>query len=92
MKRLIIGVFAVCALTSLVMAGTRLRQKIQDKDQIKDPAVCLVCSFVDEDGDGYCDNCGACVPQVKGEDADGDGIPNGQDDDYTPPQDGSGRK
>jgi len=37
--------------------------------------------FIDEDGDGFND----LAP-----DADGDGIPNYADDDYVPPQDGSG--
>lgn len=37
--------------------------------------------FIDVDGDGLNDNA---------RDDDGDGIPNGQDDDYLPPQDGSG--
>ena len=41
--------------------------------------------FVDEDGDGVCDN--VCT---NGRDADGDGIPNGQDEDYKPLRDGSG--
>lgn len=40
-----------------------------------------VCGFVDEDGDGFND----LAP-----DADGDGIPNGQDPDYVKPADGSG--
>ena len=56
------------------------------------PADCpndeCVCQYIDEDGDGICDLCGGCIPQ--GEDDDGDGIPNGQDDDYVPPQDGDG--
>lgn len=39
--------------------------------------------FVDKNGDGYNDN----AP-----DADGDGIPNGKDPDYTPLKDSSGRK
>jgi len=42
--------------------------------------------FVDEDGDGVCDNIG-----INGRDSDGDGIPNGQDDDYEPLRDGSSR-
>ena len=53
-------------------------------------ACCTCDQFVDEDGDGICDNCGGCLPQ--GADDDGDGIPNGQDDDYTPPQDGDGQQ
>ena len=39
--------------------------------------------FVDEDGDGICD---------RFQDADGDGVPNGQDADWVKPQDGSGNK
>ena len=42
--------------------------------------------FVDEDGDGICDNIGD-----NGRDDDNDGIPNGQDEDHKPLQDGSGR-
>lgn len=49
---------------------------------------CICQQFIDENGDGICDLCNGCIPQ--GPDADGDGIPNGQDDDYEPPQDGSG--
>jgi len=40
-----------------------------------------VCQFIDEDGDGFND----LAP-----DADGDGIPNGMDEDYVKPEDGSG--
>lgn len=40
-----------------------------------------VCGFVDENGDGFND----LAP-----DADGDGIPNGQDPDYVKPEDGTG--
>lgn len=59
------------------------------------PAVCprdyCVCGqYIDADGDGVCDLCDGCIPQ--GADDDGDGIPNGQDDDYVRPQDGSGLK
>jgi len=43
-------------------------------------------NVVDEDGDGVCDNIG-----INGRDSDGDGVPNGQDEDYEPPRDGSGR-
>jgi hypothetical protein len=42
-----------------------------------------ICNFVDEDGDGYND----LAP-----DADGDGIPNGQDPDYVKPEDGTGNQ
>jgi hypothetical protein len=43
--------------------------------------------YVDADGDGVCDNIGINV-----HDADGDGIPNGQDNDYQPLRDGSGNQ
>lgn len=39
--------------------------------------------FIDEDGDGICDNF---------QDADGDGIPNGEDPDWVRPQDGTGKQ
>ncbi len=42
-------------------------------------------NFVDADGDGVCDNMG-----LYGRDDDDDGIPNGQDDGYVQPRDGSG--
>ena len=42
----------------------------------------MVGGFLDENGDGFND----LAP-----DADGDGIPNGQDADYLPPQDGGGK-
>lgn len=52
---------------------------------------CCVCGqYIDENGDGICDLCDGCIPQ--GDDDDGDGIPNGQDDDYVPPQDGTGKQ
>ena len=47
-------------------------------------------AFVDLDGDGICDNLGSGNGHMF--DDDGDGIPNGQDDDYVKPQDGSGKK
>ncbi len=43
--------------------------------------------YVDADGDGVCDNIG-----INGRDDDGDGIPNGQDNDYHPLRDGSGKQ
>lgn len=42
-----------------------------------------VCQFIDEDGDGFND----LAP-----DADGDGIPNGMDEDFVKPEDGSGNQ
>ncbi len=53
---------------------------------------CVCGQYVDADGDGICDLCDGCIPVPKGDDADGDGIPNGQDDDYVPPQDGDGQQ
>jgi hypothetical protein len=43
--------------------------------------------FVDLDGDGVCDNCDGSHCNPDAPDDDGDGIPNGQDDDYSPPGD-----
>ena len=51
-------------------------------------SICVVSAgqnFVDADGDGICDNMG-----LYGRDDNDDGIPNGQDDDFVRPQDGSG--
>lgn len=42
-----------------------------------------VCQFIDEDGDGFND----LAP-----DADGDGIPNGMDEDFVKPEDGTGNQ
>lgn len=53
---------------------------------------CICCQYIDEDGDGVCDLCDGCIPEPQGDDDDGDGIPNGQDDDYVPPQDGTGKQ
>ncbi len=53
-------------------------------------SICVVSArpnFVDADGDGVCDNMG-----IYGRDDDGDGIPNGQDDNYVQPQDGSDKQ
>jgi len=70
--------------------GTRQCAGICDQDRQQD-RLCDCGNFVDEDGDGVCDNCdGQCNPDAP--DDDGDGIPNGQDDDYSPPQDGTGRQ
>jgi hypothetical protein len=43
--------------------------------------------YVDANGDGMCDNIG-----INGRDADGDGIPNGQDSDYQQLCDGCGNQ
>lgn len=49
--------------------------------------------FVDQNNNGVCDNRqdGKCQGNPNAPDADGDGIPNGQDPDYVPPKDGSGQ-
>jgi hypothetical protein len=65
-----------------------MADQARSRDQARDES----CDqFVDDDGDGVCDNCpGGTNPDAP--DADGDGIPNGQDPDYVPPQDGSGQQ
>ncbi len=53
-------------------------------------SICVVSAgqnFVDADGDGVCDNMG-----IYGRDDDGDGIPNGQDDNYVQLRDGSDKQ
>jgi len=56
-----------------------------DDDGVCDNRGCSF-NFIDEDGDSICDNIGKY-----GRDDDGDGIPNGQEDDYIKnPRDGSG--
>ena len=58
----------------------------QDEGEVTDPERGSghgICQFVDEDGDGFND----LAP-----DADGDGIPNGLDEDYVKPEDGTGIK
>jgi len=73
------------------MKGSQQGKGTVRRDRTRDCAASATSSFVDADGDGVCDNCdGTCQP--KGEDADSDGVPNGQDPDYTPPQDGSGKQ
>jgi len=44
-------------------------------------------NFVDANGDGECDNIG-----TNSRDSNSDGIPNGQDEDYVSPKDGSGNR
>jgi len=79
---LLVALFVV-GLGSLTFAADQQRDRQQDR-------TCVCDNYVDVDGDGVCDNCdGVCNPDAP--DDDGDGIPNGQDDDYSPPQDGSGK-
>ncbi len=104
MKIKLIAVILIVALvtTSIGVAaarygqGTLARYVDADNDGVCDNRgiggpgpICGGCGryFVDADGDGICDNIG-----INGRDDDGDGIPNGQDDDYVPPRDGSGKQ
>ena len=102
MKIKMIAVILIVALvpTSIGVAaarygqGTPARYVDADNDDVSDNRgiggpICGGCGryFVDADGDGICDNIG-----INGRDDDGDGIPNGQDDDYVPPRDGSGKQ
>ena len=78
-------------LTALVLMTSLLATAAlaQDDGEVTDPPEVErgnghgICQFVDEDGDGFND----LAP-----DADGDGIPNGLDEDYVKPEDGTGQK
>ncbi len=106
MKIKLIAVILIVALvtTSIGVAAARYGQgahvRYVDADNDNDGVcdnrgiggpgpICGGCGryFVDADGDGVCDNIG-----INGRDDDGDGIPNGQDDDYVPLRDGSGKQ
>jgi hypothetical protein len=79
---------AVCQPEAPAPLADQQRDRQQDQQRDQD---CTCDNFVDADGDGVCDNCdGACNPDAP--DDDGDGIPNGQDDDYSPPEDGTGNQ
>ena len=67
----------LAALCVLLMAGVAGAQGFGPGDGTGE------CQFIDEDGDGFND----LAP-----DADGDGIPNGQDPDYVRPEDGAGNQ
>ena len=62
---------------------TQQKSKNQVKTQTKEQNQVHGAGFVDLNGDGINDNA---------VDSDGDGIPNGQDPDYTKPQDGTGQQ
>lgn len=62
--------------------GDRVRECSGDRQRRRDGSCIL-------DGDGPPS---VVCPNPDAPDDDGDGIPNGQDDDYMPPQDGSGRQ
>ena len=91
--RSLMAILGIAILVAAMAAPAALAGKgacQQDRDRVCDPGTCPNCQYVDANGDGVCDKCGTCVP--KGADDDGDGIPNGQDPDYQPPRDGSGRR
>jgi len=68
------------AKTELKANGQVQQNKVQAKSEFRHRNRI---AFVDEDGDGIND---------RAKDADGDGIPNGQDPDWTKPADGTGYK
>lgn len=80
MKKLLY-LFAIAAVT-LAYTNVFAQEEPTEPTEPTPPAVHGT-HFVDEDGDGYNDN----AP-----DHDGDGIPNGVDDDYTPPGLQNGKK
>ena len=59
------------------------KNQVKNQFEIQNGEIIHGKNFVDNNGDGYNDN----APDI-----DGDGIPNGQDPDFTRPQDGSGLK
>jgi hypothetical protein len=66
--------------TQLEAKGEAQQNKVQTKSELRHRNRV---SFIDENGDGIND---------LAKDADGDGIPNGQDPDWTKPEDGTGYK
>ena len=86
------GILIALVALSTGVAAAQHGQGNGDGDGIcNNNGTCL--GFVDTDGDGVCDNGdGVCdYFGINGRDYDGDGIPNGQDDDYVRPQDGNGQ-
>ena len=63
--------------------GTQIQQRDRD-------CLCDCDDPCDADGDGVCDNCGGRLPF--GPSADGDRVRNGQDDEFVPPQNGTGNQ
>ena len=68
------------AKTAIKAQGATQQNMVQAKSEYRHRSRT---AFVDENGDGIND---------RAKDADGDGIPNGQDPDWTKPEDGSGYK
>jgi hypothetical protein len=90
---------------AVVFIGVTAAQYDQGGDAVCDNSgICP--GFSDDDADGVCDNRGICgrgycggggcgvsfVDDGDGRDDDNDSIPNGQDDEYEPPRDGSGNR
>ena len=87
---LIVALVALSVGVAAAQYGDSARYVDGNGDCVRDNNCGLGCggsgiNFADEDGDGFCDNTG-----TNGRDADDDGIPNGQDEDYERLQDGSG--
>ncbi|MCD4816250.1 MAG: hypothetical protein K8R06_07605 [Methanosarcinales archaeon] len=87
---LIIALVALSAGVAAAQYGDSARYMDGTGDCVRDNNCGLGCggsgtNFVDVDDDGVCDNFG-----TNGNDDDNDGIPNGMDEDYERPQDGSG--
>jgi hypothetical protein len=78
MKKILVPLATLLLLVGLMAVDTPAALA-QDCDA--DGSAYGVGGYIDEDGDGFNDN----AP-----DADGDGIPNGQDPDFVRPEDGSG--
>lgn len=75
------SVLAQSSNTNQIKNQIKSQLKLQDQNQLQNKI--HGSHFIDNNNDGYNDN----AP-----DADGDGIPNGQDPDYTRPLDGTGSK
>ena len=79
-RRRISLIFSLVLILSFYFASIDASAQTSNKQNRK--------TFVDLNGDGVCDH----FQTGYGFDADGDGIPNGQDPDYVKPLDGSGQK
>ncbi|MCC6680242.1 MAG: hypothetical protein IT445_04995 [Phycisphaeraceae bacterium] len=86
---MILAILALLVVTQVSTAGDGTCDGTQIHQRDRD-CQCDCDEPCDVDGDGICDNCGGHLPV--GPDADGDGVPNGQDDDYVPPEDGTGQQ
>ena len=102
MKKLML---VICVLVLAIFVGSSMaknQNQYQKGDCIPDCDYDCFCGWLfDTYEAGICDCCGGCVPNGPNgndcgygpygpQDEDNDGIPNGQDDDYEPPMDGTG--